>query len=115
MSDYTADVNGDDNIDVSDKINASDLIALLRILYNDVMTNWNGCPFNNLLGNYTAQYDFNGDGEINRADLNVIVSYVLDGNTPASGTHPDMDNNGVVNWRDVCIFHVAWMKANGNW
>ena len=55
LSAYTADVNGDGNIEVSSNIGSNDLTALVRVLYNDIMTNWNVYPFNNLLYSYTGQ------------------------------------------------------------
>ena len=107
LSISTADVNGDGSIvfDYGANIQTSDNTALVRILYNGLMKTWNGYPFNNLSD---PKYDVNGDGEINRADLNCVIDIIL-GVFQQGG---DLDSDGATNWRDACIMHVVLMNLN---
>ena len=110
FSPYTADVNGDGSIifDYGINMQNSDDGALLKILYNGMMKTWNGYPYNDISN---PKYDVNGDGEINIADINSVLDIILGYNFPGG----DLDNDGVVNWRDVCIAQVVFMKIHGSW
>ena len=123
QSTYTADVNANGSItfELGNDILSSDNNALIEILYNDLMTSWNGYPFEDFDAladvqyyDYPARkYDINQDGEINIADFTAIIYGALNGTL--QGGDGDLDNDGAVDWRDVCIFHVFWLKFNEFW
>ncbi len=115
QSTYTADVNADGTIDknISGYLATNtDINALIDILYNDLMPSWSGYPFNDISA-YSAKYDINGDGVVSISDFPSIIDIVLNG----SGTYGngDLDGDGLINWRDACIFHVAFLRLNGLW
>ena len=114
LSDYTADVNGDGDIifDYATYIDVSDNTALINILYSDLMKSWNGYPFDDVSQNM-AKYDIDGDGMIGIADFNSILYCAYNGSLPYG--NGDLDGDGAVNWRDVCIFHVAFMRLMNLW
>ena len=111
ISTYTADVNADGSITFDFDLNC-DNSALVEILYNDLMKSWNGYPFNDM-SMYSAKYDINGDGMVSISDFTAIVYGVYNGTLSVSDA--DLDGDGTVNWRDVCIFHAAWLKYCGYW
>ncbi len=114
LSNYTADVNGDGDIifDYATYIDVSDNTALINILYSDLMKSWNGYPFDDVSQNM-AKYDIDGDGMIGIADFNSILYCAYNGSLPYG--NGDLDGDGAVNWRDVCIFHVAFMRIQNLW
>ncbi len=123
QSTYTADVNANGSItfELGNDILSSDNNALIEILYNDLMTSWNGYPFEDFDALADVQYydypvrkyDINQDGEINIADFTAIIDGALNG--AIQGGDGDLDNDGAVDWRDICIFHVFWLKFNEFW
>ena len=114
QSTYTADVNGDGDIifDYGTYINVCDNTALVEILYNDLMKSWNGYPFNDYLQN-PYKYDIDGDGVVSIADFNFIVYCCYNGIMQEASL--DIDGDGALTWRDVCIFHVVYMRLNNLW
>ena len=116
QSTYTADVNADGTIDKNTNqqylATSTDVNALIEILYGDLMKSWNGYPFDDI-SQYSPKYDVNGDGVIQISDFTAIIDAAMNGSVPY-GTG-DIDGDGVINWRDACIFHVAYMRLMGLW
>ena len=111
MSTYTADVNGDGTINFEYDM-SGDNEALIEILYSGLMKSWNGYPFNDISA-YSPKYDVNGDGVVMISDFTAIIDCAQNGTTPYY--NDDLDGDGSVNWRDVCIFHVAFMRLMNLW
>ncbi|RKY10833.1 MAG: peptidase S8 [Planctomycetota bacterium] len=56
--------------------------------------------------------DFTGDGQVNSADLVVLLSYWL-GDEPSMDIAPEPNGDGIINLSDFALFSIYWMDGAG--